>query len=240
MTDLYFSRARLVATHAGLGPVLFPDEPSRRIAVAHRLVWTMFSPETGQRPFLFREEADSLAAGREARGAFYVLSHEPPGDGGGLFTLETKPFRPQLSVGERVRFSLRANPTVQRTVVIDGRRKTQRYDVAMHALHKLGAGERSAARLDVVREAGLAWLERHGPTSGFRLPDRDGVNVEGYDQFLVDPEKRRKGARAVHTRLEFEGELEVTDPSAFLQRVASGFGRARAFGNGLMLIRRAS
>ena len=33
--------------------------------------------------------------------------------------------------------------------------------------------------------------------------------------------------------------IEVTDPPAFLARLAAGFGRAKAFGCGLMLIRRA-
>ena len=35
------------------------------------------------------------------------------------------------------------------------------------------------------------------------------------------------------------GVVEVTDPTAFLSRLAQGFGSAKAFGNGLMLIRRA-
>jgi CRISPR system Cascade subunit CasE len=39
--------------------------------------------------------------------------------------------------------------------------------------------------------------------------------------------------------LDFEGVLEVTDPVRFLAALANGFGRARAFGCGLMLIRRA-
>jgi len=35
------------------------------------------------------------------------------------------------------------------------------------------------------------------------------------------------------------GALEIADPAAFLARLAQGFGRAKAFGCGLMLIRRA-
>jgi CRISPR system Cascade subunit CasE len=33
--------------------------------------------------------------------------------------------------------------------------------------------------------------------------------------------------------------LQVTDPAAFLAKVASGFGPQKAFGCGLMLLRRA-
>jgi CRISPR system Cascade subunit CasE len=38
--------------------------------------------------------------------------------------------------------------------------------------------------------------------------------------------------------LDISGVLEVHDPDRFLLRLAQGFGRARAFGCGLMLIRR--
>ncbi|WP_243641924.1 type I-E CRISPR-associated protein Cas6/Cse3/CasE [Rhodovulum steppense] len=40
--------------------------------------------------------------------------------------------------------------------------------------------------------------------------------------------------------LDLEGRIEVTDPEALLARLARGFGRAKAFGCGLMLIRRAA
>jgi len=38
--------------------------------------------------------------------------------------------------------------------------------------------------------------------------------------------------------LDYEGILEITDPAAFTTAIARGFGRAKAFGCGLMLIRR--
>ena len=38
--------------------------------------------------------------------------------------------------------------------------------------------------------------------------------------------------------MDFSGMLEVKDPARFLTQLAQGFGRARAFGCGLMLIRR--
>jgi CRISPR system Cascade subunit CasE len=39
--------------------------------------------------------------------------------------------------------------------------------------------------------------------------------------------------------LEFAGVLTVRDPARFLAALAQGFGHAKAFGCGLMLIRRA-
>lgn len=238
MTELYLSRARLTTSHERLGPLLFPDDPSRRVAASHRLVWTLFSADQKDRPFLYREETNSLAAGRAARGAFFVLSREKPGDGGGLFHVETKRFQPRLAAGDRLSFSLRANPTVQTSKVENGRRVASRHDVVMHAIHKVARPQRNAARAGAVRAAGLAWLERQAGEGGFRLHDPERVTIDGYAQVLVDPEGRRRGKRAVHSRLDFSGELEVTDPDVFLARLATGFGRARSFGNGLMLIRR--
>ncbi|WP_408742519.1 type I-E CRISPR-associated protein Cas6/Cse3/CasE [Acetobacter peroxydans] len=39
--------------------------------------------------------------------------------------------------------------------------------------------------------------------------------------------------------LDLSGRIEITDPSLFLTQMAQGFGRAKSFGCGLMLIRRA-
>lgn len=241
MSELYLSRARLDPAHRRLGPVLFPDDPSDRVGVSHRLVWSLFPEGLTERPFLYREAAPSHAGGRAARGEFHVLSRLPPGDGGGLFTVETRRFAPDLRPGDRLRFSLRANPTAQRSETrADGSRRSIRTDVVMRALHPIDEGSaRIEARPALIRSAGLGWLTAQAEKSGFRLPAPDAVAIDGYEQFLVDPEGRRGGRRAVHSRLDFDGELEVTDPAAFLARLATGFGRARAFGNGLMLIRRA-
>jgi len=244
--DLYFSRAQLRPDLGRLGPILFPDTPSARMGVSHRLVWSLFPETLTERPFLYREMAASHATGRAARGEFLILSTIRPEDRLGLFELETKPFEPALNRGDRLHFSLRANPTVQRSDQVeqpDGRRrKTRRFDVVMHALHKIPPGdERAEARPRLIREAGLGWLIRQGETAGFCLPDPDTTAIDGYEQFAIDPESGRKGgngSRPGHSRIDFSGELEVTDPDRFLSRLATGFGRARAFGHGLMLIRR--
>lgn len=241
MSDLFLSRARLGPAHDRLGPVLFPDDPSDRVSVSHRLVWSLFPEGLTERPFLYREAAPAHAGGAAARGEFHVLSTIAPSDGGGLFTVETRPFAPDLRPGDRLRFALRANPTTQRSEQrADGRRRSIRTDVVMRALHPIEKGRaRIEARPELIRAAGLDWLMAQAEKSGFRLPAPENVAIDGYEQFLIDPEGRRGGRRAVYSRLDFEGELEICDPAVFLERLTTGFGRARAFGNGLMLIRRA-
>ena len=61
-----------------------------------------------------------------------------------------------------------------------------------------------------------------------------GARVDSYQALRVDP--RRGMTIGV---LDYEGELEVREPSAFLLAIRDGFGRAKAFGCGLMMIRRA-
>lgn len=243
MTGLHLSRARLNAGFDALGPILFPNDPAHKMAVSHRLVWTLFPPDCKTRPFLYREMSPSHAKGRAARGDIYILSSIEPEDRQGLFDLETQAFNPRLRPDELLQFRLRANPTAQKSEWIDGVRKNHRHDVVMQALYDLPQDERAKARPAVIRQAGLAWLTRQGKGAGFTLPEPEALSIDGYEQFDADPENRRRsrpgGRRPGHSRIDFEGLLKVEDPALFLKRLGEGFGRGRAFGHGLMLIKRA-
>jgi CRISPR system Cascade subunit CasE len=59
--------------------------------------------------------------------------------------------------------------------------------------------------------------------------------MDGYDRVAMP---RQNGGAAVFGVLDMSGALEVTDPERFLTKLAQGFGRGKAFGCGLMLIRR--
>ena len=148
-----------------------------------------------------------------------------------LFSIEHKPFEPVLAPGDRLAFSLRANPVVSHKM--PGQRG-KRHDVVMDALHALPQEQRSAARLGTVVDAGRAWLARQGEAHGFR-PAAD-VAVDGYEPVRIP---RDNGDPARFSQLDLTGRLTVIDPPVFLCALAAGFGRARAFGCGLMLIRRA-
>ena len=111
MSTLYLSRARLRDNMNALGPILFPNDPAQKIAISHRLVWTLFPQELKERCFLYRESASTT--GPAARSEFMVLSTREPADRLGLFDLQTREFAPKLAVGQHLRFSLRANPTAQ-------------------------------------------------------------------------------------------------------------------------------
>ena len=229
MTALWLTRARLRqdASLAALAPVLLPADPDARAGMAHRLVWTLFADTAERtRDFLWREDKP---------GCFMVLSPRLPiPEADRLFTIDTKSFAPVLDRGDRLGFLLRANPTVDHAVA-GHLRRSSRSDVVMDALRPVPRGEeRQRMRPRIVQEAGAAWLHRVGGRCGF-MPV--AVQADGYDQLRV-PRAPGKVPMSVST-IEFEGVLEVTDPDVFLARLEKGFGRARAFGCGLMLIRRA-
>ena len=77
-----------------------------------------------------------------------------------------------------------------------------------------------------------------GQKAGFEIADADEtLNIDGYDQFEIGRDGRKRSIRV--SVLTFDGFLVIRDPGTFLRELPEGFGRARAFGCGLMLIRRA-
>jgi len=227
MSVLWLSRARLrqdTGATAALARLLVPEGQGARVAAAHRLVWALFAdaPER-ERDFLWREEAP---------GRFMTLSARPPQAMPDLFDVQSQPFEPVLAPGDRLSFALCANAVISRASAPGQRSKP--HDVVMDAIHALPKGQRAEARLGAVAQAGRAWFAKQGQAHGFE-PLGD-IGVDGYESVRIP---RDKGAEARFGRLDFAGLLQVTDPAKFLAKLGAGFGRARAFGCGLMLIRRA-
>ena len=85
----------------------------------------------------------------------------------------------------------------------------------------------------MVKEQGLAWLQRQGVSAGFTV---DSVATDGYEQHRVV----RKGSAQpmLYSTLDFEGVLTVRDPDRLPKAIVRGFGAAKAYGCGLLLVRR--
>lgn len=218
---MYLSRLTLKRSPdvAALGQLLSPAHEGRRMDAQHRLIWTSFAGDPqATRDFLWRDMG---------QGGFLVLSPRPPADAALFEPPEVSEFTLDLRAGDRLAFVLRANAT--RTVTEPDGRKRHR-DVVMEALHPLPRGARAEARMDLAQTAGAAWLAGQGARAGFGV-----LRAEVSAYRVLEP--RARGPR--FGVLDLDGVLEVTDPAAFLPRLAQGFGRAKAFGCGLMLIRRA-
>lgn len=221
LTRVSISRA---ASARALLQLLVPGDADLRMLASHRLVWTLFGDAAErQRDFLWREEG---------QGRFTLLSARPPQDHHRLFDpFEPKPFEPAFVAGDRLRFLLRANATVRH------RGDKRHRDVVMDAIYAVPSGERAAPRREAEQQASRRWLDREGAAHGFQVSRMDCL---GYAQTAM-PRERDDPRQSGKLRLgivELEGHLTVTDPAPFTAKLHSGFGRARAFGCGLMLVAR--
>lgn len=194
---------------------------------SHRLVWALFGDTADRdRDFLYRLDW------RGGRPEIMAVSAEAPHDEHNLFDIETKPYDPALRAGDRLSYMIRLNPVLRKEV--DGRRR--KVDVVMDAVHaRRATGETHPDRMEVARAALPDWLARQGRRDGFEsVPD--ALVVEAYDRVeFVSSARRRVQIAGVDLR----GELTVTDPDAFRHMLFTGLGSAKAFGYGLMLVRRA-
>lgn len=224
----YFSHLRLSNAPSGraLSALLPKEDSPQKIAAHHHLLWSVFADHADRkRDFLWREERD---------GSFLVLSERPPTPNDLFQTHRTKVYEPSLSAGDRLQFSLRVNATrTKRTP------KPQRVDVVMDALQKVESYERAQKRMEIAHVEGTAWLSRQALKSGFAVID---TNLEDYSTVALPrpSTSRRRQDRLSLGILELTGTLVVEEPDAFIAQVMQGFGRAKAFGCGLMLLRRSA
>lgn len=189
----------------------------------HGLVWSLFDGGNGQRDFLWREID---------RHQYLVLSAKPPADSLGVFDISVKEFNPRLRPDDRLRFMLRVN-AVKREFSRNGRGPT--HDIVMDALWRLPRGERAGARHDVVNAVGVRWLAERGERNGFKLLENATI-ANGYENHEV---RRKTGRNMRFSSMDITGVLDVIDPDAFIGSLRRGHGKAKAFGCGLMLVRRA-
>lgn len=202
----------------------------------HQLLWQMFTDQQ-ERKFLFRQEIEQeqLSLGLDPRGLplFYVLSEEPPTSVPGLLQAETKMMAPRLREGDALTYRLRANPTVARKK--GGQGRSVRHDVLMDAkkqCQNAGVADSSDIKAHMDAAAG-DWLAQRAINAGFELSAEPLVS--GYRQHVI----RRKGQEIRFSSIDYEGVLTVSAPEKFAQTLNQGLGRSRAFGCGLMLVKRA-
>lgn len=223
---MMITRARLSRTagaQGSLAKVLLEGAVGDR---NHGLVWSLFSKaDNAKRDFLYRQIEP---------GAFIVVSDQPPQDPHGLWVLEPKTYEPQLVAGDRLSFALRANPTI--AVPQPGQKRGMRVDVIMHAKSKLDRSQRASFSADEARTVALDWLAKRGPAIGATF-DFEHCDATGYQQVRIP--RRGRGAPIEFSEIEFAGLLTVTDPEKFTSALFNGLGKARAYGCGLMLVRRA-
>lgn len=221
----------------------------------HKMVWDIFSDGPDRkRDFLYRfEKINGLPT-------YYTVSEREPNDPTGLWEINTKPYAPTLSQGDRLAFKLRANPIKsskqERTAEeleawqksradrgLKQKRWTEkaiRHDVVMEAKTRIDfknlPEEKRPHVATLIQDAGLEWLKSRENEYGFSVV-LSGTRADGYCQHRLFKGKSAKPV--TFSTLEFDGVLTVTEPDVFVEKcLLSGIGPAKGFGCGLMLIRR--
>ncbi len=198
----------------------------------HQFLWRLFEedPDAG-RDFLFRRDSTS------SRPRFFLLSQRPPRQTYSPWIAESKSFDPRLHNGQRLVFNLRANAVVTRR---DKEGRQIRHDVVMDLKHRIGFKDMPPAERPslsaLIQEAGTAWLQKRAEGNGFSISP-EALRVEGYQQHRAFKKGGRQPIR--YSTLDFTGLLTINDAEVFRETLLSGIGPAKAFGCGLLLIRRA-
>jgi len=120
----------------------------------HQAIWALFADGPGrQRDFLYRFDQES------GQPRIFCLSARAPREAPALFRVESRPFDPDLQAGQRLRFTLRANPVVNR--------QGARHDVVMDARWELKS--RGVPEREIPTFSQLA--QERGPPGSWSGPE---------------------------------------------------------------------
>lgn len=187
----------------------------------HRRLWRLFPNQSREARRTYNEKRQGFLFRIERRQAgnpvrFLLQSHRNPQPAQGLSLLGYREFHPKPQVGQRLAFVLTANPT----------RKIRDEQMAAKPGKKT-----DKCRVPLIREdEQKLWLARK----------LNGAAVLKSTTVIPQPMLFfRKGHRAGKlATFIFEGVLEVSAPGELVRLLENGIGPAKAFGCGLMLVRR--
>jgi CRISPR system Cascade subunit CasE len=179
----------------------------------HQAVWKAFPGRDGDR----REFLTRLDRRREGFRLLIASPTQPvrpdwcPAD---AESWKTKPIPETYFTRSRYAFQLCANPT---------KKVASRRD---------GTVTKNGRRVPLgKREELVEWILRKGERGGFAV-ELPTVRTFSRGREYFD----RKGERGLHSAVEFQGVLTVTDPAKFHETFKRGIGSAKAFGFGLLVI----
>lgn len=192
----------------------------------HKLVWSWFGDDDQpSRDFLFRTET-----GTPFR--IYTLSAKPPQCVSDAWCCDSKPYDPQLREGDRLQFVVAVNPTFRAK---NGSGAGKRHDVVIREKHRLREAGASESENEIVQRTVTRWLIHRSERLGCYFEERSLFA----EQFRVERFHRGSAPPAALTKVDVRGTLAIRDPSRFHDAVIKGVGPGKAFGCGLLLIRRA-
>jgi CRISPR system Cascade subunit CasE len=187
---MYFSRIRIRPDVQDLHLLI-----SGNAYGAHQMLWKLFPARGEGRAFLFREEIakDQIPFHKGVKGEplFYTVSESPPLSEHTIFAVESKPYTPNLSRGNRLAFRLRANPTIARKT--EGKKNSARHDVVMDAQYHLL--REIAVEIGVPTVRDKSKIKNHILSAWGQLSESNGVEeklrgiIEENDRFAEKASK---------------------------------------------------
>lgn len=197
----------------------------------HQALWSLFADDPeAKRDFLYRQTQEN------GRVKYYVVSERQPIDHTGVWLVDgCQVYAPKLMTGQTFFFNLRANPVVTVTTSSD---KKERHDVVMREKKRIGyknlPKDTRPLEQEIVQQTCIPWLEQRAESLGFQL-NRQHLLVDGYQPH----QSYAKGQQPIcYSTVDFQGVLTVTETTLFQQTLFQGIGKAKAFGCGLLLIKR--
>ncbi len=193
--------------------------------ITHQLVADLFG-DRDDRGYLFRvirERPGGVEALVLSARAPLPAERLPVRDWGATLDVQSKPFAPVLEAGQPLDFEIRLNATRVVTDPASGRKhRTDVWEAVWRADKENFANTPHA----VYGEYLMRKLEGAAEVKSARVTERGEVRVRRGD--------RREPIRFVAANL--IGTLRVTEPARFLEIVAGGIGREKAFGCGLLCL----
>lgn len=223
---MYFNRITLkpdAATNKSFWDIFSNDY------AIHQIIWNLFSTTPDmKRDFIYRQEV------MQKKPVFYAVSSSLPPAPSPLWNIESKEYAPIINEGQRLSFSLRANPIVSKRDQSD---RQHRHDVIMDLKTRYRTGNEQVCSIpgDIVTEAGVAWLKKKAVQNGFEFNPLN-VIVGGYQQRKF--KKPKNSHRISISTLDYTGILTITDVEPFREALYKGIGPAKSFGCGMMMIKR--
>ena len=228
-SDYYFSKIRLLRENLSDRKFMTLIKGGYNL---HKSLWSLFpnSEKDQKRDFIY------YVIDKERIPAFYVVSKRVPEDPEEIWDISTKPYSPKLKAGMKFGFSIRANPRVTKRNASSGVKNSPKHDIFMDAKKNYkqnnnGATPKGTDWQNLIQETGLEWLVRQGKRLGFSL-QAGFVNSYQRETF------KSKGRNIQFGYADFEGILSVQNPEDLQSALFEGVGSSKAFGCGLLLIRR--
>ena len=201
------------------------------VYLLHKKIWELVSrSENQKRDFLYRVEYDAYQNIKH----IYLLAPHQIASRNNLKIAVSPRYQPQIETGECLYFKLRANPIIKRKK--NG--KAKEYGLIMDAKHqckKNGQNYLDQFSMDeLISDVGMKWLGRKGEQHGFSVK-RFEVKIGNDREYSIG--SPRKETFTLRT-LDFDGVLTVVDPGLFADALYKGIGSAKAFGCGMMMVKR--